>query len=37
MEVSLSRSLTQLDDYLTAVIEARKKELLHQQKDENPT
>ncbi|KAG8653560.1 cytochrome P450 86A8 [Manihot esculenta] len=36
MEVSLSRSLTQLDDYLTAVIEARKKELLHQQKDENP-
>nr|AYM55632.1 cytochrome p450 [Croton stellatopilosus] len=36
MEVSLSRSLTQLDDYLTAVIDARKNELLNQKKDGNP-
>ncbi|EEF50544.1 cytochrome P450, putative [Ricinus communis] len=35
MEVDLSRSLTQLDEYLTAVINARKKELLNQQKDGN--
>ncbi|KDP28614.1 hypothetical protein JCGZ_14385 [Jatropha curcas] len=36
MEVSLSRSLTQLDDYLTAVIDARKKELSNQKNDGNP-
>lgn len=35
LEVSLNRSLTQLDDYLTNVIDARKKELLNQQKDRN--
>ncbi|KAF2315295.1 hypothetical protein GH714_038746 [Hevea brasiliensis] len=36
MEVSLNRSLKQLDDYLTAVIEARKKSYFNQQKDGNP-
>ncbi|XP_065859615.1 cytochrome P450 86A8-like [Euphorbia lathyris] len=36
MEVSLTRSLTQLDEYLTAVIESRKKELVIKQKDGNP-
>ncbi|KAJ8748848.1 hypothetical protein K2173_013279 [Erythroxylum novogranatense] len=36
MEVSLSRSLKQLDDYLTEVINARKQELTNlQQKDGN--
>ncbi|KAL3572016.1 hypothetical protein D5086_025920 [Populus alba] len=35
LEVSLNRSLTQLDDYLTSVIDARKKELMNQQKDRN--
>ncbi|KAJ4843636.1 hypothetical protein Tsubulata_020150 [Turnera subulata] len=36
MEVSLSRSLSQLDQYLTDVINARKQELLNQRKDGNP-
>ncbi|XP_050238512.1 cytochrome P450 86A8 [Mercurialis annua] len=35
MEVSLNRSLGQLDEYLTSVIDARKTELLNQQKDGN--
>ncbi|GKU96754.1 hypothetical protein SLEP1_g9952 [Rubroshorea leprosula] len=36
MEVSLSRSLSQLDEYLSDVIDARKQELLSQQKSGNP-
>ncbi|KAJ8900495.1 hypothetical protein K2173_025272 [Erythroxylum novogranatense] len=36
MEVSLSRSLIQLDDYLTEVINARKLELSNLEKDGNP-
>lgn len=36
MEVSLSRSLNQLDEYLSDVIDTRKQELLSQQKTVNP-
>ncbi|XVF33311.1 hypothetical protein REPUB_Repub17cG0157600 [Reevesia pubescens] len=36
LEVSLSRSLVQIDAYLTEVINARKRDLLSQQKDGNP-
>lgn len=36
MEVSLSRSLGHIDEYLSDVINARKLELTSQQKDENP-
>ncbi|XP_031275840.1 cytochrome P450 86A8 [Pistacia vera] len=36
MEVSLSRSLVHIDKYLSEVINARKLELLNQQKDGNP-
>lgn len=36
MEVSLSRSLVHVDDYLSSVIDARKLELLSQHKDGNP-
>ncbi|KAI3444527.1 hypothetical protein Pfo_001192 [Paulownia fortunei] len=36
MEVSLSRSLVQVDEYLSGVINARKLELMTQQKDANP-
>ncbi|KAH6779893.1 cytochrome P450 [Perilla frutescens var. hirtella] len=36
MEVSLSRSLFQVDEYLSGVISARKLELMSQQRDANP-
>ncbi|PHT40802.1 Cytochrome 86A4 [Capsicum baccatum] len=36
MEVSLSRSLVQLDKYMSDVISTRKLELMSQQKDGNP-
>lgn len=36
MEVSLSRSLVQVDEYLSGVISARKLELMSQQRDANP-
>lgn len=36
MEVSLSRSLAHIDEYLSDVISTRKEELLSQQKDGNP-
>nr|XP_023912621.1 cytochrome P450 86A8-like [Quercus suber]POF10233.1 cytochrome p450 86a8 [Quercus suber] len=36
MEVSLSRSLVHVDEYLSSVIDARKLELLSQPKDGNP-
>lgn len=36
MEVNLSRSLEQIEEYLSRVIEDRKLELLTQQKDGNP-
>ncbi|KAK9279765.1 hypothetical protein L1049_013447 [Liquidambar formosana] len=36
MEVSLSRSLVHVDEYLSSVISSRKLELLNQQKDGNP-
>uniref|UniRef100_A0A2P2IVW4 Cytochrome P450 family protein n=1 Tax=Rhizophora mucronata TaxID=61149 RepID=A0A2P2IVW4_RHIMU len=36
MEVSLSQSLKQLDQYLTEVIDARKQEFLNLQRDGNP-
>ncbi|GAV81736.1 p450 domain-containing protein/Arch_ATPase domain-containing protein, partial [Cephalotus follicularis] len=37
LEVSLSRSLGHIDEYLTKVIDSRKQELLnHQKKNENP-
>ncbi|XP_022769714.1 cytochrome P450 86A8-like [Durio zibethinus] len=36
LEVSLSRSLVHMNEYLSAVINARKQELLSQQKDRKP-
>ncbi|KAK6140631.1 hypothetical protein DH2020_025631 [Rehmannia glutinosa] len=36
LEVTLSRSLVQVDEYLSGVINARKLELMTQQKDANP-
>ncbi|KAI4338402.1 hypothetical protein MLD38_023466 [Melastoma candidum] len=36
MEVSLSRSLVHIDQYLSDIIAARKQELMGQQKDGNP-
>ncbi|XP_028770352.1 cytochrome P450 86A8-like [Neltuma alba] len=36
MEVSLSRSITHVEEYLSSVIDKRKLELLGQQKDGNP-